>query len=82
LADNLAFGRRLQDVLAELIIDCPFKLFYRIRIAMTLRNWLDVRRFAVLRLLALAIYIHTIEETTAVSKLFIYEPGLTSNSTN
>jgi len=83
-ADTLASGRRPQDVLAELIeqhqlpIDCRFKLFHRIRIAMALRNSLDVRRFAVVRLLALAIYTHTTDETTAVSKLFIYEPGLIS----
>ncbi|WAQ92891.1 hypothetical protein PtA15_17A373 [Puccinia triticina] len=82
--DTLASGRRPQDILADLIeqhqlpIDCRFKLFHRIRIAMALRNSLDVRRFAVVRLLALAIYTHTTDETTAVSKLFIYEPGLIS----
>ncbi|POW21745.1 hypothetical protein PSHT_02052 [Puccinia striiformis] len=83
-ADTLASGRRPQDILADLIeqhqlpIDCRFKLFHRIRIAIALRNSLDVRRFAVVRLLALAIYAHTTDETTAVSKLFIYEPGLIS----
>ncbi|KAA1107112.1 hypothetical protein PGT21_002719 [Puccinia graminis f. sp. tritici] len=81
-ADTIASGRRPQDILADLIeqhqlpIDCRFKLFHRIRIATALRNSLDVRRFAVVRLLALAIYTHTTDETTAISKLFIYEPGL------
>lgn len=80
--DTIASGKRPQDILADLIeqhllpIDCRFKLFHRIRIAIALRNPIDVRRMAVVRLLALAIYTHTTDETTAVSKLFIYEPGL------
>jgi len=45
---------------------------------MALRNSLNLRRFSVVGLLALAIYTHTTDETTAVSKLFIYEPGLIS----
>jgi E3 ubiquitin-protein ligase HUWE1 len=83
-ANTLASGRRSQDILADLIeqhqlpIDCRFKLFHRIRIAMALKSPIDIRRFAVVRLLALAIYTHTTDETTAVSKLFIYEPGLIS----
>jgi len=44
---------------------------------MVLRNSLDVRRFAVVRPLALAIYTHTNDETITVFKLFIlYERGL------
>ncbi|PLW38693.1 hypothetical protein PCANC_16027 [Puccinia coronata f. sp. avenae] len=83
-ASTLASGRRSQDILADLIeqhqlpIDFHFKLFHRIRIAMALRNPVDICRFAVVRLLALAIYADTTDETTAISKLFIYEAGLIS----
>ncbi|KAH9820843.1 hypothetical protein DFH28DRAFT_1121207 [Melampsora americana] len=73
---------RPQDLLANLIeeyalpLDCRFKLFHRIRIAMAVRDQPQIRRMAVVRLLALAIYTHTTDETTSASKLFIYEPGL------
>lgn len=75
-------GDRPQGLLGDLIeeyalpIDCRFKLFHRIRIAMAVRSPTEIRRMAVVRLLALAIYTHTTDETTAASKLFIYEPGL------
>jgi hypothetical protein len=83
-AVTIASGRRPQDILVDIIerhqlpIDCRFNFFHQIRIAMALRNSLDVWRFAVVRLLALAIYTHTTNETATVLKLFIHEPGLIS----
>ncbi|MBW0460652.1 hypothetical protein O181_000367 [Austropuccinia psidii MF-1] len=81
-ASTITTGSRAQDILADLVeeyslpIECRFKLFHRIRIAMALGNQTEVRKMAVIRLLALAIYTHTTDEATAISKLFIYEPGL------
>ncbi|EFP88157.1 uncharacterized protein PGTG_12604 [Puccinia graminis f. sp. tritici CRL 75-36-700-3] len=80
--NTIASGRWPQDILADLSkqhqlpIDFQFKPFHRIWIAMAHRNSLDVWRFAIVRLLALAIYTHTTDKTTTLSKLIINEASL------
>ncbi|KAI8446320.1 hypothetical protein BY996DRAFT_4571567, partial [Phakopsora pachyrhizi] len=54
-----------QDLLADLVdenalpLECWFKLFHRVRIAMSLQNRDQIIQMAVVRLLAFAIYTHT-----------------------
>ncbi|KAI8460869.1 hypothetical protein BY996DRAFT_6429551 [Phakopsora pachyrhizi] len=75
-SSTIAAATLPQDLLADLVdenalpLECRFKLFHR--------NRDQIIQMAVVRLLALAIYTHTTDEATAMSKLFIYEPGLIS----
>ncbi|KAI8443330.1 hypothetical protein BY996DRAFT_3558386 [Phakopsora pachyrhizi] len=83
-SSTIAAATLPQDLLADLVdenalpLECRFKLFHRVRIDMSLQNRDQIIQMAVVRLLALAIYTHTTDEATAMSKLFIYEPGLIS----
>ncbi|KAI8443775.1 hypothetical protein BY996DRAFT_4557778, partial [Phakopsora pachyrhizi] len=64
-SSTIAAATLPQDLLADLVdenalpLECRFKLFHRVRIAMSLQNRDQIIQMAVLRLLALAIYTHT-----------------------
>ena len=70
------------DVLVDAIEahDIPesdrLSLLQKIRIAQSLHSTEQRRTMLVVRLLAIAIFAHTTTETTAQSKLFLYEPEL------
>lgn len=73
---------RAQDVLADLVeehaipAEHRLRLFQRIRLAMAMRDPKAKSQMAVVRLLSLALYLHTTDESTATSKIFIFEPNL------
>lgn len=81
-SDQLNAAGRPQDVLADLVeehgipVEYRLKLFQRIRLAMSLRDPKAKAHMAIVRLLALALYMHTSDDQTMTSKIFMFEPSL------
>lgn len=82
---QISAADRPQDVLADVVeehaipAEYRLKLFHRIRLAMAIRDRNAKEQMGVIRLLALSLYMHTTDESTAMSKVFIYEPSLVAH---
>ncbi|KAI8145482.1 hypothetical protein BJV82DRAFT_39092 [Fennellomyces sp. T-0311] len=70
-----------QDLVNEHNIpkEYQFELANQIRITRHLANLEERRKLLTIRILAIAIMAHTVSETTAQNKVFIYEPHLVAN---